>query len=135
MSLVTGLLNRTCTIKRPVMVDDGAGGETLGSLAVVGALVPCRFRPKTSQLFQADGGRVSVQGYTMFFEWMDEALLNVNDVVTDLADQEGNVVTDVVGDVSTPAAWKVTARNDPGGEGDHLEVMIEAFHGRAEGQP
>lgn len=135
MSLVTGLLNKTCTVKRPVYTDDGAGGEQILSFTTVATGVEVLISQKTSFLINGEGGRTATQTLIGYFEYAGEDSLNTNDVITNITDAAGNVQNDVVNGVTTPSAYKLKSPNDPNLENDHLEFELDQVHGRAAGQP
>lgn len=135
MSLLTGLLNKTCTVLRPVFTDDGGGNEIISSYTTIATKFEILFSQKTSTFPTESGGRVSIETFTIYSEWVDESKLVENDVITNIQDALGNVEQDNVNGVITNTSYKVISTQDPNGERDHLELTIEHFHGRVEGQP
>jgi len=135
MSLVSGLLNKTCKVLRPQFADDGSGGENISSYSTLMTGAGLLISQKTQSFSQDPGGRQAKEILTGYMEWVDESLINVNDVITQVTDALGNVEQDLVNGKTTNASYKVTGRTDPNGERDHLEMTLEHYHGRVEGQP
>ena len=130
MSLVDGLLNWTCTIMRATTVDDGQGGYTYGPAQIVSTGTPMLKTTKSESVYTPDEGRQFVQHTLGIFNWMTEAGLKENDILTNLVDQNGTLETWYLDGKQLPSYYRVKGLIDPNGEHDHLECDLEAMRGR-----
>lgn len=140
MSLVTGLLNKTVDVYRPILTDDGAGGEifTLPQTPTYSG-VPCLITNKFSSVLTPTGGRQLVETWTGYFEEPAGSLLITNDVLKNIADiNTGSVMSALVNGIKKPMAFKLQNSLNPNvlvdGTG-HVEVVLAIVYGREAGLP
>lgn len=133
MSLVTGLLTHQCTVLRPQFDND----DNITSYQTINQNVAVTIVQKNTVLTTETGGRQVIVTLIAVMEWTDETQLTVNDVLTNVKNiSSGVVIRDSLnGGALVNASFKVTGNADPNYVGDHLEVPVEHFHGRLEGQP
>lgn len=135
-SLVEGLLVQLADVYRPTATDDGQGGKTMalpGSplLKDVQILVT----NKSSFVPDGKGGRMLKETWKSLTYYQDGSLFQTNDVLSNLRDSDGNVVSFLVNGTARGGAWKVKNSVDPNLLHDHIETDLEVFAGRTKGTP
>lgn len=143
MSLVTGLLNKTCTIMRyqapNQLVSDGQGGWIAPSTSptTIATGVLCTINRKSANQMKHAGGREETGEYTFYCEYRPEGQFQPNDIITDVALVSDPTQFDL-DTVQTPTSNPTIHRQyrlvetpyDPNGERDHLEASLTHLKGR-----
>lgn len=137
MSLVTGLLNKKCTIIRQSMKSDGKGGWVPdGSVTVIATNVLICINQRSADQVRHEGGREIVSTHTGFMEYVPEGQFLPNDMVSEvyLASNPDQFDLDIVntteGQKTIHRIYQLQTVYDPNGERDHLEADIIVYKGR-----
>lgn len=137
MSLVSGLLNKSCTIIRQPMKSDGKGAWIPdGSATTIATGVLICINQRSADQVRHEGGREIVSTHTGFMEYRPEGLFLPNDMVSEVFLNSNPTQFDL-DIVNTPDGQKTVHRiyqlqtvYDPNGERDHLEADIIVYKGR-----